>query len=165
MKKQICAFTAMVLLGVTVSTGFAFLNPEEIEILKGVDGVRVEIKRLKPEIERDGLFRSTLQTDAELKLQMAGLKVISEDDAADKPNIPCLYLNLDALKSSLGYVYRIQLTLREMVTLTRKPVKALGTTYRTTERFGISTNLSEIREDAREVVDDFIKAWMEANSK
>jgi hypothetical protein len=165
MKKRICAFAATVLLGATITTGFAFLSPEETEILKGVDGVRVEIKRLKPEIERDGLFRSTLQTDAELKLQMAGIKVLSEDDAADRPNIPSLYLNLDALKCSLGYVYRIQFTLREMVTLTRKPVKTLGTTYRTTERFGISTNLSEIREDAREVVDDFIKAWMEANSK
>lgn len=165
MKKRICALTAMVLLGVAASTTLAFSSPEEIDILKGVDGVRVEIKRLKPEIERDGLFRSTLQTDAELKLQMAGVKVISADDEADKPNVPCLYLNLDALKCSLGYVYRIQLSLREMVTLARKPVKTLGTTYRTAERFGISTNLSEIREDAREVVDDFIKAWMEANSK
>jgi hypothetical protein len=165
MKKRICALTALVLFGVAVSTGFALLSPEEIDILKGLDGVRVEIKRLKLEIERDGLFRSTLQTDAELKLQMAGVKVISEDGAADKPNIPCLYLNLDALKCSLGYVYRIQLTLREMVTVTRKPVKTIGTTYRTTERFGISTNLSEIREDAREVIDDFIKAWIEANSK
>jgi hypothetical protein len=165
MKKWSCALTTMVLLGAVISTAFAFLSPEEIDILKGVDGIRVEVKRLKPEIERDGLFRSTLQTDLELKLKMAGIRVVSEDDAANKPSGPCLYLNLDALKCSLGYVYRIQLVLREMVTLTRKPVKAFATTYRTTEYFAISTNLSELREDAREVVDDFIKAWMEANAK
>ena len=165
MKTCLCALTTLVILGAVLSTAFAFLTPEEMVILKGVDGVRVEVKRLKPEIERDGLFKSTLQTDVELKLRMSGMKVLSEDEAANNPNSPCLYLNIDALKCSLGYVYRIQLILKEMVTLVRKPVKAFGTTYRAADRFSISPNLSEIREDAREVVDDFIKEWMEANSK
>jgi hypothetical protein len=165
MKKMACVLATMVLFGLANSTASAFLTPEEIDILKGANGIRVEIKRLKPEIERDGLFRSILQTDAELKLQMAGVKVISDDDTAGKPCDLCLYLSVDAIKCSLGYVYRIQLFLREMVTLTRKPLKTLGTTYRSLERFSITTSLSEIRDDAREVVDDFIKDWMEANSK
>lgn len=165
MKKRICALTTTVLLLSVTSNAFALLDTEEQDILKGLDGVSVEVKRLKPEIERDGLFRSTLQTDVELKLRMAGMKVLSDEEAVKNPNSPCLYLNLDAIKCSLGYVYRIQLSLREGVTVARKPVKVVGTTFRTTDRFAISPHLSEIREDVREIVDNFIKAWMEANSK
>jgi hypothetical protein len=39
---------------------------EKRAVLQGLEGVRVVVERLKPEIERDGLFGSTLQTDAEL---------------------------------------------------------------------------------------------------
>jgi hypothetical protein len=165
MKKHICALTSVVLVLAVISPAFALLDSEEHDILKGLDAVSVEVKRLRLEIERDGLFISTLQTDVELMLRMAGMKVLPDEEAAKNPNSPCLYLNLDAIKSSLGYVYRIQISLRERVTLVRKPVKVMGTTFRTSDRFVISPYLSEVREDVREVVDEFIKAWMKANSK
>jgi len=165
MKKHIFALTTVALLLAVIAPAFAFLDAEEQDILKGLDGVCVEVKRLRLEIERDGLFINTLQTDVELMLRMAGMKVLSDEEAATKPNSPCLYLNLDAMKSSLGYVYRIQISLRERVTLVRKPVNVVGTTFRTSDRFTISPHLSEIREDAREIVDEFVKAWMKANSK
>jgi hypothetical protein len=165
MKKHICALTTGVLLLAVISHAFALLNAEEQDILKGLDGVCVEVKRLRLEIERDGLFISTLQTDVQLMLRMAGMKVLADEEAAKNPNSPCLYLNLDAIKSSLGYVYRIQIALREQVTLVRKPAKVVGTTFRTSDRFAISPHLSEIREDVREIVDEFIKAWMKANAK
>jgi hypothetical protein len=165
MIKRIWGLTTVILLGAVLSTAYAFLSTDEKEILKGVDRVRIEVARFKPEIERDGLFRSTLQKDMELKLQLAGMKILSEDEAPNSSNCLCLYLDIDALKCSIGYVYRVQVILKEMVTLARKPVKSIGTTYSTPDHFSISQSLSEIRENARDVVDEFIKEWMEANLK
>jgi hypothetical protein len=134
-------------------------------ILQGLEGVRVVVERLKPEIERDGLFGSTLQTDAELSLQMAGIKVLSEEDWLKTPGSPYLYLRVDAFQCARGYVYNITLTLEEQVTLVRKSLKVSATTSKIGHQLGITSNLSDIRGEARDLVEEFVKAWQEANRK
>jgi hypothetical protein len=84
------------------TTAAAHIRVGQPEVLKGLEAVRPEVERLKPEIERDGLFREELQSDLELKLRMAGIRVLSEEDAQKNPNMPVLYLNVDALKCSFA---------------------------------------------------------------
>ena len=165
MKKLISVANVFGFVLVALSGAFAQSMQEERNVLQGLDGIRVEVKRIKPEIERDGLFVGILQTDVELKLRMAGIKVFSEGEEPAIPGAPYLFLNVDAMKSSIGYAYRIQLSLREPVTLARKALKVVGTTFRTQDQFGISPHLSDIREEVRDVVDEFINAWLEANPK
>jgi hypothetical protein len=165
MKKLISVVNVFGFVLVALSGAFAQSMQEDRNVLQGLDGIRVEVKRIKPEIERDGLFASILQTDVELKLRMAGIKVFSEGEEPAIPSAPYLFLNVDAMKSSIGYAYRIQLSLREPVTLARKALKVVGTTFRTQDQFGISPHLSDIREEVRDVVDEFINAWLQANAK
>lgn len=143
----------------------AHIRTGQPEVLKGLEAVRLEVERIKPEIERDGLFRDTLQSDMELKLRMAGIRVLSEEEAQKKPETPILYLNVDALKCSLGYVYNIGLYLIEQGTLARKPMKASGIFLRIPEQLGIASRLSEIREAVDDSLDEFIKTWNASNSK
>jgi hypothetical protein len=143
----------------------ARLSAADLDLLRGVDGFRLAVERIKPEIERDGLFRSTLLADMELRLRMAGIKVLSEDEAENKPDAPCLYLYVDALKCSLGYVYKIRLSLMEPVKLMRNNMKISATVLRIPDELGIAPHLSEIRDAAGDFIDDFIKAWKLANSK
>jgi hypothetical protein len=165
MNKIISVANVFGLVLVVLTGAYAQSVQEERKVLRGLDGLRVEVKRLKPEIERDGLFVDLLQTDVELKLRMAGIKVISEGEESSIPGGPYLFLNVDAMKSSIGYVYRIQLSLREPVTLTRNALKVVGTTFRTQDQFGISPHLSDIREEVRDITDEFTAAWLQANSK
>ncbi len=134
-------------------------------ILRGLEGVRVVVERLKPEIERDGLFGSTLQTDAELSLQMAGIKVLSEEDWLKTPGAPYLDLRVNAFQCARGYVYNIYLTLEEQVTLVREGLKVSATTSKIGHQLGITSSLSDIRGEARDLVEEFVKAWQEANRK
>jgi hypothetical protein len=138
---------------------------ERRAILRGLEGVRVVVERLKPEIERDGLFGSTLQTDAELSLQMAGIKVLSEEEWLKTPGAPYLYLKVNAFQCARGYVYNINLTLEEQVKLVRNGLKVSATTSAIGHQLGITSSLSDIREEARDQVQEFIKAWQEANRK
>jgi hypothetical protein len=165
MKKRIVV-SAVVLGILTIAThAMAHLSAADRELLRGLDGFRLTVDRIRPDVERDGLFRSTLQEDMELRLRMGGVKVLSEEEAEKNPDAPCLYLYVDALKCSLGYVYKIRLSLMEPVKLVRNNAKVSATVLRIPDELGITSNLSEIRDAAGEFVDEFVKAWKAVNPK
>jgi len=149
-----------------ISTGaLAQIKQGEEEVLQGLEALHVKVERLRAEVEQDGLFGSTLQSDAELKLRLAGIKVLSEEQWLKNPDSPFLYLFVDVFKHSEGYIYRIQISLREPVTIIRKRTKTTATTLRIRDELGITPYLSEIREEAQDLMDEFIKAWQAANRK
>jgi hypothetical protein len=165
MKRRISVSVVVwVTLGIS-TCAFALFKEEHRAILRGLEGVRVVVERLKPEIERDGLFGSTLQTDAELSLQMAGIKILSEEEWLKTPGAPYLYLKVNAFQCARGYVYNIDLTLEEQVTLVRKRLNVSATTSKFGDQLGIASSLSDIRGEARDLVEEFVKAWQEANRK
>lgn len=144
---------------------FGLMKDKEIDVLQGLEGVHVVIERLRPEIERDGLYGNTLESDMELTLRMAGIKVLSKEEWLQSPYAPCLYLHVDAFKYAGGYVYKIHLSLRERVLILRKKLEAKAITVSLPVQLGITHNLSQIREEARDLMDEFSKAWLTANPK
>jgi hypothetical protein len=164
--KQRIVVSAVVLGILTIAThAMAHLSTADRELLRGLDGFRLAVDRIRPDVERDGLFRSTLREDMELRLRMGGIKVLSEEEAEKNPDAPCLYLYVDALKCSLGYVYKIRLSLMEPVKLVRNHAKVSATVLRIPDELGITSNLSEIRDAAGDFIDEFVKAWKAANPK
>jgi hypothetical protein len=165
MKKRVFVFAVM-LAALSVSThAFAALSAADRELLRGVDEFRLAVERIKPEIERDGLFRSILLSDMELRMRLAGIKTLSEEESESKPDVPMLYLYVDAMKCSLGYVYSLRLVLMEPVKLTRNNMKVMATVFRIPTELGITARLSDIRDAAGDFLEEFIKAWKAANSK
>jgi hypothetical protein len=160
-------FVAAALVGIlAISThAMALLSAADRELLRGLDGFRLAVDRIGPDIERDGLFRSTLQEDMEIRLRMGGIKALSEEEAEKKPDAPCLFLYVDALKCSLGYVYKIRLSLIEPVKLVRNNVKVSATVMRIPDELGITSSLSQIRDAAGDLVEEFVKAWKAVNPK
>jgi hypothetical protein len=138
----------------------AHLRVGQPEVLKGLAAVRLEVERIKPEIERDGLFGETLLEDMELRLRIAGVRLAPADESV---NTPVLYLNVDALKCSFGYVYNIGLYLIEPATLARRPAAVRAIVLRIPEQLGITERLSGVREAAGDVIDEFVKAWKKVN--
>jgi len=164
--KRLIGMSLGVCVMVAVSTcGFAFIKQGEEDVLRDLAAVSVKVERLRAEIEQDGLFASTLQSDVEMKLRLSGIKVLSEEQAVESPDCPHLYLFVDAFKHSEGYIYRIQLSLREPVMVLRTHTKMFATTLRIRDELGITPYLSEIRGEAQDLVDEFIKAWQTANRK
>lgn len=156
----------ILLIGSAVTSGaYGQVRQEEMENLRGLGQVYVVVERLKPEIERDGLYASTLQTDAEMTLKMAGMSILEPDESDQPPKAPSLILQVNALKSAEGYIYDTRVSLREPVFVLRTRMQMEGTTIRFRGRFGCTLHLSDIREEARDALDIFIKAWQEANPK
>jgi hypothetical protein len=166
MKKLSLVMLAIaVILIVTCTCSFALVDDEQRQVLRGLERVHVVVKRLKPEIELDGLYRSTLETDVELTVRMAGLKVLSEEEALQTSGTPDLCLKVNILKCSSGYVYNIGLSLEEKVTLMRRSVEISAPTLRIWEQLGIASRLSDIRDAVRDLLEEFVKGWQAANQK
>jgi hypothetical protein len=157
----ICVLFGAIL--VVFGDAFAFTQEKMKEILQGLGGIHLVVERLRPEIERDGLYGNTLESDMELTLRMAGIKILSEEEFLQSPGAPCLYLYVDALKYADGYVYKIHLSLGERVSILRKQLEVRGVTVSLNDQLGLTHDLAQIREEAKDLVDEFSKAWLAAN--
>ncbi len=117
---------------------------------------------LDADAERDGLTRSQLQTDIELRLRQAGIPV---DNHAPR----VLYVVVNTIKDELGlYGFSIRVEFRRPVHLGRDPsLTTPGVTWSATPLVGIvgSSDLATVRDDVRDLVDQFISAYLEENPK
>lgn len=165
MIRRICLLIVLLAILPTVTSAFAQSREEQVEVLRGLEGVYVVVGRLKPEIERDGLYKSELQSDVELTLRMGGLKILSEEEWLLAPGTPYVYLRVDAFKYSDGYVYEIQLCLVEKVLPVRKGITIDATTLRMRDELGLTPSLSGITEGVRDLLEKFIDEWHAANPK
>lgn len=157
----IVLITSFVLLMALTASGRAFNSPEERATLKGVQAVSVVVEILSPDIERDGLTKSQLKADVELRLQSAGIGLMPT-------SMEYLYLTLLAVKTKEGlYAYSLLLELNQPLFLMRDSRIVTTATWKMS---GLSMvhqrNLSEtLRGQVANLVDVFIKAYFEQNRR
>jgi len=155
-----CSLALLLVTGLAVADSWTGLS--------GLRGVAVVIAPIEPEFEQRGMAVSTLQTDVELKLRQAGIRVVGSKENHTLPGAPYLYVSVNMLRGPEGIVaYGIQVDLKQLVRLERDPTQqtiaptwsegAVGTV-------GIS-KLSTVRGDVRDLVDKFINAYLAANQK
>ncbi len=152
-----------------VSPAAAQDTKSERATLAGLTGVYVLVEAMTPDAERDGLARSTLQTDVELKLRQAGIRVLSENEFTEVPRSPMLYLRVSTFRRSELSVsaFHIKLEVAQVVRLVRDPTITLPAATWEINRLGLvgSDKLSKVRENVRDAVDQFINAYLAANPK
>jgi hypothetical protein len=155
-----CSLAAVLLLG--AGTAWASDAKEARETLKGIKAIQVLVEDLRSEAERDGITKSQMQTDVELRLRQSGIQVVTD-------NLAYLYVNVDALKlaSVPGYAYSVEVEFKQPVTTLLTGQSAVGSTWSvgsigTTPLTGASQN---VREAVRDLVDRFINAYLSVNPK
>src|SRR5690349_8518843 len=80
--------------------------------LKGIDGVHVVVETLADAVKQDGLSAQDIQTDVELKLRLAGIKVLTQKENLAMPGYPCLYVRATPLFRDNVYAYWIEVDLQ-----------------------------------------------------
>ena len=137
----------------------------ERETLSGLPSLSVVVEQMAPLAEKNGLSEATLQSDAQRKLQLAGISVTPDADAY-------LYVRVTVADpgSSLPLLYNIEVALMQEVTLprglrTRAPLQcqtwwlnSLGMTGPDRLRVVVSDRVGEF-------VDRFTRAYRSANPK
>ena|SRR5256885_1808734 len=161
---------ALVLLSASVASHLLGQDDNEStrKTLAGLRGIRVlaGVAMDSDQARRDGLSGEQLQTDVELKLREAGVAVLSLQDSS----APVLTVNVFVLRGSPQrfYAFSIAVEVQETVTLNRNPSVAVWTdTWRTPTTLGTVSvgQLRSVRDNVRDVVDQFINAYLAANPK
>jgi hypothetical protein len=136
--------------------------------LRRIKGVLVVVEDLPAKVEKTGLTSDQIQTYVEAKCKRAGLKVLSTEASLSTAGYPILAVNVD-LKRIQGnghYLYSIHLDLHQNVHLERDPkIMIIGATTWTTRSYGVGKEVRHMRGRIKNHVNEFIKAYSDANSK
>lgn len=148
-------------------------------VLKGLTGVAVEILQLSPSVKEHGGSPARLQTDVELRLRTAGIKVFASSEADRNAGRPTLRVFVMArpLESSdqteiLAFAKFLFIELHEVAELSKDRSSNISirnaTTWRTSFRTGLSKPgalATDIRKNVADLVDEFLNAYLGANQK
>jgi len=138
----------------------------ERENLRGLPGVFVIVEELEPDIQRDGLTDTQLQTDVELRLRKAGIRVLTEKESFNVPGKPYLYVQISSLITKGGYAFHILIGLNEQAYFTRN--NSLVHAYAWDQAGMGSTSTHDmiyIRQKVGDLVDRFINDYLAVNPK
>ena len=170
LKKWLVVMVAILLIFASKSPTSAIDSKSNRATLRGLEGVAVLVEQLSPEVEKEGLIKNRLQTEAERKLGMAGIKVLTKEECLKAPGEPYLYVNINvniAKTESDIYPYSIDVLLIQKVSLVRDPNQ---TTYAVTWSTGGVGSidkpiLSQLQNSVEEILDVFVKAFLSENPK
>jgi hypothetical protein len=154
------------------------------ESLRGLTGVCVRVERLSEDAKQNGLDESSIQTDAEQKLQQAGIAVLTPSQAAKEPGSPTLYVHVNTKLlfyptgvmfdpagrpyNSPPYIVMVTVALLQSVVAARdanlrlREVKTWDAGY---FRSLDPPALKQARSTVGDLVDEFIGDWRAVNQK
>lgn len=133
--------------------------------LRGLNGIEVFVGTLPSEVEQNGLTKSAIQTDVELKLRQAGIPVLDP-----KVGSPWLDVNVNVLSDSNSaiWTWTIRVELHQDAILTRdSSIFAKDAVTWGLGMFGQigKQNLRSLRDNIKDKVDQFINAYLAVNPK
>lgn len=157
----------IIIMGVILVRPYDCLSQEiEIDTLRGLEGVYLVVERLNPEISGKGLSKEAIQTDAELKLRLAGIRVYSRAEYLEDLRRPILYINIAGIDIRGGYVCRMRIALYQIVYLIiDSEIKAILAETWEKEMLFSTPDLEDVRDKIGNKVDQFINAYLTANPR
>jgi hypothetical protein len=149
-----------------VTNGYA-LNESDPESLRGIKGILINVQ--VNELARDmGLSQQQIQTDTELKLRMAGIKVISQSDLINSSDAPILNIRI-GIQPPVGtnIAYMLNVDFLQYVRLERNSdIKVLATTWsRAMYGAGGKSYIGSLRDFTKDKIDEFINDFLSVNQK
>jgi hypothetical protein len=155
------------LLGLLVPPSWADDSLAARDTLRGLPGVAVLIAEPAPEVERAGLTRTQLQTDVELRLRQAGMRVLTQVERLSTIGQPFLYVRVQVVMDPIEFAPS-----HAEVALYQKAYLETGETTQVASTWEVSAlgmvgraNFSPLREKVRELVDQFINAYLSVNPR
>jgi hypothetical protein len=133
-----------------------FGEPDD-QTLAGLTAVQVLVEGLPPGAAKLGLTKEVVQTDVELKLRLAGMRVLTASFEA-------LYVNVNATTD--GRAASISVEVLQGARLARDPniMTSAAVTWHVSQIEENPTGQS-IRDVIKDLVDSFLNAWLSVNPK
>ena len=121
MKPIVCLIVAVIFTLFSLSKTSADSEFERMS-LWDLPAVGVVIEDLAPGVERSELTKGRIRTDVELKLRLAGIEVLSNEELLKTPGLPLLRVSVTVITRDENYptyVYMVDVGLNQIVYLER----------------------------------------------
>jgi len=153
----------MFLIGISSSSISGQGNDPKADTLKGINTLGVLVEDLSDGAKVIALTAEAIQTDVELKLRLAGMRVVTDKEAVKLPNVPVLYVRVGLLPRAEAAIIEVQL--EQDAVLERNGQLAYSVI--TWDRAGVvaSPTAQFIRDRVKDNVDEFLNAWLSVNPK
>jgi Putative peptidoglycan binding domain len=137
--------------------------------LRGLAGVYVMVIHLEPDVERAGLTKQQLQTDVELRLRQAGIRVLTQNERLGVPGAPMLEVLVTSILREDGLcAYRSDVSVYQRAYMLETDTSSATVSIWSTGSVGTVGvhNLSaSVRGQVRNHVDRFINAYLSVNPR
>lgn len=149
---------------------------ESRETIKGIQGFHVFVD-VASDLREIGINGEQIQTDTELKLRLAGIRVVKMSEAKSIPGKPALYIFIMGLKipklpmESPVYAFYIRVSVLQMALLERNLIVSDWMPTWSTDYIGVRGSLNpdtiqkHIRDVNKDLIDKFVNAYLSANPK
>ncbi|MHC4557523.1 MAG: hypothetical protein ACYTFW_10520 [Planctomycetota bacterium] len=142
--------------------------PNQRDVLVGLESVMVVVEEFSG-AKKYGLTKQALRADVESRLRQHSVKLCSEEEWAQTPGMPWLYVNVILLsdQESGPAAIGIKVELYERTVLLRDTTMVVNaaTWRKWTARFIELNNLKEVKKSVMDLVDGFINDYLAANPK
>jgi hypothetical protein len=157
-------FMAMFLVGVCSPAVRAQADKYANATLKGISTVYVSvgITANSDENKTPTLTTESVQTDVELKLRLAGMHVVTEEEGQTLQGRPHLFVSL-SLNNPIAAHISLQLCQDAYLTRDAQLVPSVPT-WQDSALFW-NTTVQGIRDQIKDYVDEFLNAWLSVNPK
>jgi hypothetical protein len=110
MKRSV--LTVAVMIAVAIAAAPQGSHSSGRESVRGLKQLCVVVEDLGSDIQNDGLDRSAVQTDVEVKLGLAGIQVVTCQEASKTPGGPLLVVNINSMLAKDLGLYAVNVELR-----------------------------------------------------
>jgi hypothetical protein len=157
------------IIGLALSKSYAHDEEFSRVTLRGLVGVYVMVIHLKPHEERAGLTIQQIQTDVELRLRQAGIRVLTQNERLGVPGAPLLEVMVTSVLREDGLcAYRSDVSIYQRVYMLEADTSsATVSTWSTGSvvTVGVRNLSASVRGTVRDDVDQFINAYLSVNPR
>lgn len=173
MKTRIIVIVMFVMVFSSNSFAVCINTERHKETLKNLEGVYLDIL-IHPKLFHEGLIPSQVRSDLESKLRLAGIKVASKENILNNPMVSEKYgfviltLDVNGFKRSPFspyIIYTIEFDVWQAVSLHRdQEIETAAVTW-AIEAIGYVMDITELRDNIKVALDEFINAYLSVNPK
>ncbi|MBZ5645242.1 MAG: hypothetical protein LAO19_20985 [Acidobacteriia bacterium] len=154
-------FLAMFLIGVCSPSIQS--QDADTETLKGITAVNVLIEPLPEGANVLGLTKEAIQTDVELKLRLAGLRVMTKMEGLLHNVDTLVYVSVNLVPT--GEVANIEVQIHQNAHLDRNAAPAFAVTTWERGVLSLHPTAQRMRDNIKDLVDQFLNDWLSVNPK
>ena len=136
--------------------------------LVGLDELEVVVEELSEDAKKINLTMDDIQRIVELKLRMAGTKVLSEEESIQSVDSPYVYVNINVSETGRNlFNANLSMEVVESACLQGNNTCDDITTYHRGRSFSAEKNIAGqfIKDSLKEVTDSFLNDYFKANPR